>query len=194
MNQELWFPQPIWYADNEVDFTEAIAFCKKLQANTPGKVISNRGGWHSETIDIFAHEELSAVAKIVADKTAFLASQLNKDIFDHLECTSSWININKKYSYNVRHAHPGAAFSGCIYLQVPENSGNLVFYRPDAMRYAPIPQNLYNPIFFNNTVFTPRDGFIVLFPAWLEHEVNMSEADNDRISIAFNLDIKYKEQ
>lgn len=187
MNQELWFPQPIWFEDHDVDFTEDIAFCKKLQSESDGRVISNRNGWQSNELDVFAHKELRNVASIIDSKMAFLAAQLDKTKFKHINVNGSWININNKNSYNVRHCHPRAAFAGCIYLQVPKNSGDITFYRPDTQHLFPIPADVYNPVLYGTTVYTPRAGLILIFPAWLEHAVSMSNADEDRISIAFNI-------
>lgn len=187
MNLELWFPQPIWFQDHEANFEEAIAFCKKLQSESKGREVSNRGGWQSNDIDIFAHKEFSAVAEILQEKINFLATQLNKEAFSRLTYDNFWVNINKKHDYNAKHFHADCAFSGCIYLKVPENSGNLTFHRPDLQIVFPVPKGLYDPVLFTATSYSPRAGLVVMFPAWLEHEVTMSHADEDRISIAFNI-------
>lgn len=190
MNLELWFPQPIWFQDHEADFGEAIVFCKKLQAESKGREISNRGGWQSNDIDVFKHKELSVVAEILKEKIAFLTSQLNRSVFNSLDFDNAWVNINKKHDYNVKHSHPGVAFSGCIYLKAPEDSGSIVFDRPDTKLLFPIPKDVYNPVLFNNTSYKPRAGLVVIFPSWIEHEVTMSNSDEDRISIAFNMVFK----
>ena len=33
----------------------------------------------------------------------------------------------------------------------------------------------------------PEDNKLILFPSWLEHDVEPSKSDEDRISIAFNV-------
>ena len=35
----------------------------------------------------------------------------------------------------------------------------------------------------------PREGQIIFFPCWLEHDVESSKTDDERISIAFNVRI-----
>ena len=35
-------------------------------------------------------------------------------------------------------------------------------------------------------VIPPVTGDLLIFPSWLLHRVNMSQSDEDRISIAFN--------
>ena len=34
---------------------------------------------------------------------------------------------------------------------------------------------------------TPKENSLVLFPAWLQHSVDASASDDDRISISFNM-------
>ena len=38
-----------------------------------------------------------------------------------------WANINTKGNFNTPHTHPGSHYSGCYYVKVPKNSGNLYF-------------------------------------------------------------------
>jgi len=187
MNLELWFPQPIWYADNNADFSEAIYFCKEMQNSNNGVIKSNHGGWQSNPLNLLAYEQLKSVTDIIKSKLQFIESQLDKTKFKSIELLDAWININNKHSYNVKHSHPGATFSGCIYLQVPKDSGKIIFFRPDHKELFPVPSDIYNPILFNDTTYAAIAGRILIFPAWLEHEVGMSYADEDRISIAFNI-------
>ena len=39
-----------------------------------------------------------------------------------------WINVNYKNSWNLPHQHPNSNFSGVFYLEVPKDSGNLIFF------------------------------------------------------------------
>lgn len=187
MNQELWFPQPIWFEDHDVDFTDAVAFCKKMQSKSDGRVISNRNGWQSGYIDVFEHEELKSVADIILAKVTFLVSQFDSSKYKGARIDGSWININGKNSYNVRHSHARTTFAGCIYLTVPEGSGDIVFYRPDPSNYFPVPEDIYNTVLHRTITYKPRDGLVLIFPAWMEHEVGISNVEEDRISIAFNI-------
>ena len=187
MNQELWFPQPIWFEDVATDFAEAISFCKKLQSESDGRLLSNRNGWQSNQLDLFAHKELKNVTDIISNKIAFLVSQFDSTKFKNANINGSWVNINNKNSYNLKHLHPQTTFSGCIYLQAPEDSGNITFYRPDLIEMFPVPEGMYNPTLYATTTYKPRNGLILVFPAWLEHDVGISNSDEDRISIAFNI-------
>ena len=41
-------------------------------------------------------------------------------------------------------------------------------------------------------VLNPKEGDLLIFPAYLYHAVNENLAEEDRIIISFNVDIKYK--
>jgi len=44
-----------------------------------------------------------------------------------------------------------------------------------------------SPICMNSFNILPYTGFLLMFPAWTHHSVEMNMEDRDRISIAFNL-------
>jgi uncharacterized protein (TIGR02466 family) len=41
-----------------------------------------------------------------------------------------------------------------------------------------------------NYVHTPKEGEMLLFPAYLQHEVNVKQTESERISISYNLDLQ----
>ena len=101
------------------------------------------------------------------------------------------INKVNKGGLHIKHAHPASIISGCFYLKCSENSSPLIFSDPrDYYKYITYKQEpsadrhscLY-PDFF----VPVKQGLILLWPSWLEHEVPYSTDDNERISIAFNL-------
>ena len=77
--------------------------------------------------------------------------------------------------------------SGGYYLQVPKDSGRIVFRDPAALR---------NNRFINSFViggemkaYQPKEHDLMLWPAYLDHYVEPSKSDEDRIMISFDLDI-----
>lgn len=110
------------------------------------------------------------------------------------EITSNmWININKKGDYNGIHDHSpyeGTALSGVFYVQVPENSGKIKLYDPRQFITSAPDMVYYND---RNTYhfFDPMPNMLIIFPAWLKHEVEPNQSDEDRISIAFNIKLIY---
>jgi uncharacterized protein (TIGR02466 family) len=105
---------------------------------------------------------------------------------------TSWLQFNQPQSYFVRHDHYGALVSGVMYLQVPENSGDIIFHNPLETRRVTntfferikAEENDYN---FNHVKHTPAVGEILLFESWLQHTVAQNLSTENRISIGFNI-------
>jgi len=114
--------------------------------------------------------------------------------------TNMWANINRSGHGNEFHSHPGAFWSGVYYVDDggiaadPSLGGELEFMDPRGpgpAMYAPqlafaIPGGL--SVGANETV-QPRAGRLVMFPAWLLHQVRPYRGTAARISVAFNLSL-----
>lgn len=111
----------------------------------------------------------------------------------------SWINVNQKGNFNPPHVHPGYDYSGCYYVDFPENSGLIHFLDPRPQRIFSSPNlqskenenwyasdNIYDSSFFTYEI---KEGKVVIFPSWLTHYVDPNPTDALRISIPFN--VKY---
>ncbi len=128
---------------------------------------------------------------IVKQARAMLEYQ-NVDHSEYRFTSSFLVNKVGKDSTHLLHSHPGSIISGCFYLKTSKDSPPLIFKDPrDYYKYI-----YYRPVFGNNTPYSlfpehsvvVEDGLIMLWPSWLEHEVPLSVSDEDRITIAFNLD------
>jgi len=100
-----------------------------------------------------------------------------------------WFNETKnRGGVTSLHNHwtPWSFFSGCYYLKVPPNSGNLVFSRKRSQTVAH-GLTLQHSDFFSDIEIPPHPGMLILFPSWLDHCVRPNETDESRISLAFNL-------
>ena len=75
------------------------------------------------------------------------------------------------------------------YIKSQPNSGRLKIMDPrqGAQLYMPIrkegvvPQQLWR-----EGLFEPLEGRIIMFPAWLWHEVEVNNSNDIRISVSFN--------
>jgi uncharacterized protein (TIGR02466 family) len=111
-----------------------------------------------------------------------------------------WANINRRGHGNELHSHPGSFWSGIYYVDDggafddPSLGGELEFLdprAPGAAMYAPhlafaLPGGL--SVGTKETV-RPKAGRLVMFPAWLLHQVRPYRGSARRISIAFNLSL-----
>jgi len=136
---------------------ELIERVLKLKDYHPNRQMTNRGGWRS---DKFINEE-----------------SWIKELREHIEklCGSTtrrfWVNINGKGHWNEWHTHEYARYGVVFYLQVPKDSGDIVF-RKDGIEYP----------------LTPYPGLLLMIPGKLEHKVLPNNSEENRISIAANLE------
>jgi len=95
------------------------------------------------------------------------------------------VNLTDPGGYNVQHGHEYVYLSGCFYLRVPENSGNIVFLdpRPGAKYSIAVSANEMGS---TNVQVLPREGQLLIFPGWLEHRVEENMSNEARISVVMN--------
>lgn len=94
-------------------------------------------------------------------------------------------------SSHPKHLHSQCTISGIYYLKTPPGSSNIVFHpnQPfkdffDYMFFVKDPTNWYS---MSRAEYTPHPGLLLLWPAWLYHEVPPNNSKEPRTSIVFNL-------
>jgi uncharacterized protein (TIGR02466 family) len=114
-----------------------------------------------------------------------------------------WANVNRLGDYHDPHNHPHCYLSGTYYVQVPTERaplksrkdvrpGAITFYDPrgPAVNMNAIRGDPYvNP---EHTVM-PAPGQILLWPAFLMHFVHPNLSETPRISISFNVMLKWSD-
>ena len=167
----------------------------------PGTQHSNLGGWQSEwDMDRWggaAAIKLLAIGRNTANRVT--TDRLGNPVALTWKA-NMWANINRSGHGNEFHSHPGSFWSGVYYVDDggisadPSLEGSLEFMDPrgpGVTMYAPT-------LAFNcpgglsvgaNEVVVPKAGLMVLFPAWVLHQVRPYKGNAERISIAFNLSL-----
>jgi uncharacterized protein (TIGR02466 family) len=95
---------------------------------------------------------------------------------------SYWTNINQIGSKNSLHEHKSYHYVAVYYLQ-GTSTGDIIFSNPSNLTEG---CNPYAP-FVSTMAFSPNDGDLYVWPAWLPHETDINNSDRNRISIAFNI-------
>jgi len=114
----------------------------------------------------------------------------------------AWANVNRFGDYHNLHNHPHSWLSGTYYVQVPTeqkklpgrsdlNPGSISFYdpRPQANMLAIRDDPQVDPEYR----ILPKPGEILLWPAFLHHLVHPNLSDDPRISISFNIVLRWKD-
>ncbi|GAB5467658.1 MAG: hypothetical protein Kilf2KO_06880 [Rhodospirillales bacterium] len=183
------------------------ALILERRARTPSVSASNLGGWQSDwEMASWGGPHCAAVleaAKAVADS---LTRRRDGQPAEIAWRCNAWANVNGPGDANEFHCHPGAFWSGAYYVDDglasdatgsaagPEASGAFEMMDPRGpgpALYAPhlayaLPHGLSAG---SNETLQPRSGLLLLFPAWLLHQVRPYRGQQLRISLAFNLSI-----
>ena len=89
-----------------------------------------------------------------------------RDNIGHYDGYDIWMNFTYKGDDNPIHNHAGD-FSSIIYVKDEDNQ-----------------PTIFPSI---NYVHVPKEGEMLLFPAYLQHEVNVKQTESERISVSYNL-------
>ncbi len=179
---------PTFFAEEQIDVDNAKIeqYCYQRKAIDSGVEMSNVGGWHSEFFDPWIPEinELTTIVKSKLDEVS--------DIIDFgvkAELDKCFINISKKGDSHKIHDHPGSFLSAVYYVDADAFRGNLVFHSDNRIinwiqNEKKIKQ--FNILNCSSWTVTGATGKLIIFPAWLKHEVTVNNTDKDRISIVYN--------
>ena len=196
------FPTEVWkedldHIDNE-ELTNVILKMEQEESTVKsrfGYSVSSVGGWQSKP-DLHNKENiqlqnlLKSIGKVTDEIKRY--NHFLKGI--KTECIAMWANVNRYKDYNKLHVHPHCNYSGIYYVKTPENCGTLSFIDPRKERRMLTDSSLYDvestsvPAAAAHTlIITPKEGRLVLFPCFLEHEVEANQTNEPRISISFNI-------
>ena len=178
------FTTKIVYIDNcNLNLENLERKCRNHMATEPSSTRSNVGGYQGHYFD---DNELYTLIE------RSIPSIQDKPIkkFKY----GAWVNVNGFGSFNERHshdAHAGTFMSGVFYVKCPEGSGRIRFYDPRPHISTSADMKYYNG---GDTYhwFPPIPNTLIMFPAWLEHDVEINKSHEERISISFNIfDVEY---
>jgi uncharacterized protein (TIGR02466 family) len=107
---------------------------------------------------------------------------------DQPEITGCWINVGAKGSRHHEHSHPNNYLSGVYYLATPAGAGSITFYDPRPQAHVlSVPTRRFTPQTASSMTVGVQPGRLVLFHSWLRHAVEANQAEEDRVSLSFNL-------
>ena len=190
MNTEYHFPTPIYIKDlpNAGQLNQYLEQAVlKWSQQDKGVEKTNVKGWHSTT-DMNKKEEYNVLTKelfIFADEIFVKEFLTQRPVMGNM-----WANINYPGGYNRPHLHPNSLFSGVYWIKAPIKSGNLMVYEPRGGAQVVMPNRKKGqlpPQLWREVQYEPVAGRIVIFPAWLWHEVKPNESNDIRMSVSFNL-------
>jgi uncharacterized protein (TIGR02466 family) len=148
--------------------------------------ISNVGGFQTKPFNIVNNKNI--YNDVFINPALEYMKQFNKT-YDVI-LSNFWINSNNKNDYNLLHNHNDSNISGVYYIKVPENSGRIVFQNGDLGKMNSKNQYCFDdPNFYSRFFFPIKQYDLILFSSDIFHYVEPNRSNDERISVAFNIDI-----
>ncbi len=132
-----------------------------------------------------------------------------RDYFQHLGMDydirwslQAWANVNRFGDYHDYHNHPHAYLSGTYYVRVPTRfedletrndvrPGRLTLYDPRAC--ANMTAIKGDPYIEPEYTVEPKAGMVLLWPAFVNHFVHPNLSKQARLSVSFNVLLKWSD-
>ena len=157
------------------------------ESDTDAITNSNDRCWRS-TVKYDNIDWLLDGVKILTENAIDYYSSLDSTFKNHITknhiTIDYWTNINKPASRNVLHRHVADSFAAVYYVQGTK-TGPLKFINPANVLND---CNSVSP-FVREVLVHPHDGELILWPAWVPHEVEVNQSDRDRMNIAFTIQV-----
>lgn len=188
IKQENLWATPYWYtqiwdfmrSETRVTFNEDFTNWIESEMKKKSVVKSNRGGWQSDLYDS-KNNMFEPLINEIREFCSHLPLDIKEIIIPQL-----WVNVNKRNNWNIIHQHAQYDLSGTYYVKVPKDSGRLVFRdpRPGAIGNKFMINRFDKGELKNVNVM---EGMLGIWPAYLDHFVEPSNTDEERISISFDI-------
>jgi uncharacterized protein (TIGR02466 family) len=200
----LAFATPIlrrrWSATAVIDGLHRAIHERERAEPTVGRSLV--GGWHSrdDLLD-WPYPEIRTfrgwIAAAVQEMTQFAMPELSGTGPLQVDLDGgAWANIVRSGSYHKIHNHPDCDWSGVFYVATgtpdpngPPENGMIEFLDP---RMGAVQPGLRGPEALPKLRVPPETGLMVVFPSWLYHYVNTFDGTGERISIAFNVKLRFR--
>lgn len=180
------FMNPSAAADHE-GWRKAVL---ELRERDRGRVVSNQLGWQS-SVPLQTVPQLGGLGRLILSCLTEVGQEEGWALDRFNIIIEGWANINGKMALNNLHNHPNCLLSGCYYIDVPPDSGDILFRDPREAAY------MYQPPYLGGSKppmapIKPQPGMLLIFPSWLLHAVGANLSDSERMSIAFNANVELK--
>ena len=182
------FPTLLWKIRLKPELREAVnakilSALEALRGGMP-KLESGRG-WQSEQA-LHERAEFRDLADCVGDAMRSVLRFLRiGDVA--LEITACWATVLAKGAAHRMHSHPNNFLSAVYYLRTHAGADSINFHDPrnqTGIIRAPVVELTAENT--DQVVVTVNDGTLLMFPSYLEHSVDATTSEEERISISFN--------
>ena len=183
------FPTLVWKIELNPQLRDAIgaqalAALARMRLDLPA--LAPGHGWQSvQTLHLLEdyRELVSCVHRVVPGILRFLRIG-----YDAYQITACWATVLPRGAAHKMHQHPNTFLSGVYYLRTHSGANTINFHDPrnqtGIIRPPVVELTAENT---DQIVVRVKDGTMLVFPAYLQHSVDASASDKERISISFNI-------
>lgn len=170
------------------DIPETIKVCQQFIDTSPNNSPLEKGGQSSAS----NRDHQPHMHPHFADYYNWLRPIVQDIIFNQWKLeqniqyvvSNSWVNVHHRGDTTLAHTHGSGVMSIAHYITLPKNCGRLELKDPcEAQRRMYMRQH-YNDGWFPIDI---KQGDSVMFPGWLEHRTETSEADDPRWVLTTNI-------
>jgi uncharacterized protein (TIGR02466 family) len=183
------FPTLVWRVELDDPVRDAIeasglAALARLRRDLPP--LARGEGWQS----VQTLHELEAFRGLVENARRIVDGILRflSIGYEAVEITACWATVLAPGAAHRIHQHPNNFLSGVYYLRTCAGADTINFHDPRAQaRIIRPPVTTLTAANTDQVVLRVRNGTLLLFPSWLEHSVDATTGESERISISFNV-------
>jgi len=202
-NVSFAFPTPLYQRvvpDCDVVNQELTRIVLDHEQKSPSLGRSNVGGWHSgDDVLSWPYPEIDFLKALIGEGIGEITNmemegRLSQDHDVNMD-GGAWVNLCRNGGYNTIHNHPDSSWSGVYYVSVGERdpaasdkAGCIEFLDP---RMGATSVGLNGPDALPKLMVNPVAGMVLVFPSWLYHCVNPFQGNGERISISFNVSLRF---
>ncbi len=183
------FPTLVWKIQLREKLRDAISAkiltaLEKLRRDLPA--LGPGQGWQSERA-LHQREELGDLVSCVNNGARSILRfwRIGCDAF---EVTGCWATVLAKGAAHKTHSHPNNFLSGVYYVRTHAGADTINFHDPRNQTGIIRPPVL--ELTAENTdqvVVRVTNGTLLVFPSYLEHSVDATLCEEERISVSFNI-------
>lgn len=185
------FPTPVLESNIPVqkewlDFIKTLDYDRTAMDN--GYISNNRAIWE--------YPELKSLYFEIKDAVKYFAyGQLNVSSHVYLDLLRGWAVKHMCDDWAQNHCHMNSIFSGIYYLDVFDESGDLVIDKGQHYRNCFMPTlspdvTMFNKFTMQSWRHHPTNGGLLIFPSQVIHNVERNRTKNVRYCIAFDVFIR----
>jgi uncharacterized protein (TIGR02466 family) len=147
--------------------------------------------WQTESADLHKKKDFKEFAELVISTSKDILNKLKYDVED-VVITDMWANVLKSAEHHPAHTHSNNFLSGAYYLH-SDRGASIIFHDPRPAADVIVPRKKETTVDNSSLLsWASKQNRAVIFPSWLPHWVEQNKSKNNRISIAWNIQVKGK--